>query len=90
MKIIILLEMFYNNFFHIYLSSTHAKLSVRLEVISELLQSSKKDRKEIGLKLIDEILHYGSFFASPLLDCGSQIRDYGLEPNGKGTGMKKH
>ena len=71
------------NFFHIYLSSTHAKLSVRLEVISELLQSSKKDRKEIGLKLIDEILHYGSFFASPLLDCGSQIRDYGLEPNGK-------
>lgn len=71
------------NFFHIYLSSTHAQLSVRLEIISELLKSSEAERKEIGLKLIDEILSCGSFFALPLLDCGSQIRDYGLEPNEK-------
>lgn len=69
------------NFFHIYLSSTHASLSNRLKVISELLISSEESRKELGLNLLNEVLSCGTFFGMPLLDCGSQIRDYGLEPN---------
>ena len=35
----------------------------------------------LGIGLVDEILEYGNFFGSPIFDCGSQIRDYGLEPN---------
>lgn len=67
-------------FFHLYLSFTHATLKERLEIITELLIDSDENVKELGLKLLDEILSYGNFIGASMLDCGSQIRDYGLEP----------
>ncbi len=69
-----------NSFFHIYLSFTHAPLDMRLEVINELLTNNDETKMNLGLKLIDEVLDYGSFIGVPIFDCGSQIRDYGLEP----------
>ena len=69
------------NFFHLYLSYTHAPLSLRLEIITELLQSSNSNMNDLGIKLVDEILKSGFFVGAPIYDCGSQIKDYGLEPN---------
>lgn len=68
-------------FFHLYLSFTHAPLKVRLEIVTELLTNVDEIKKNLGVKLLDEILDYGNFIGMPMLDCGSQIRDYGLEPN---------
>lgn len=68
-------------FFHIYLSYTYATLDVRLDIISYLLESDDINRQKLGLRLINELLETGPFFGFPIWDCGSQIRDYGLEPN---------
>lgn len=67
--------------FHAYLSFTHAPLTNRLEIISDLLKDADYNKKMLGVRLIDEVLEYGHFVGSPIFDCGSQIRDYGLEPN---------
>lgn len=69
------------NLFHAYLSFTHAPLVTRLEIISDLLKDTDNNKKILGIRLVNEILEYGNFVGGPIFDCGSQIRDYGLEPN---------
>lgn len=69
------------NFFHIYLSNTHAPLGDRLDIIDDLINSEKLDEQGLGISLLEEVLEYGhTFYGSPLCDFGTKIRDYGLMP----------
>lgn len=69
------------SFFHIYLSYTYATVFDKLEIVDELINSNDKKRSDLGVSLLIELLSIGGFIGVPVSDCGSQIRDYGLEPN---------
>lgn len=68
-------------FFHIYLSYTHAAIETRLNIIDTLIHSKEQNKINLGIKLLEEALSTGSFVGVPIYECGSQIRDYGLEPS---------
>ncbi len=69
-----------NGFFHIYLSFTLAPVEYRLEIVNELIKSIHKSKVDLGFKLLEEMLLTGDFTGVVISDCGSQLRDYGIEP----------
>ena len=67
------------NLFHIYLSGTHATLEQRIKIVDDLIKSDDVKYKDLGFKLLDELLQTRGFFGN-YIDFGAQKRDYGYQP----------
>jgi len=66
--------------FYIYLSGTHASVEARAKIIEELVDSTNRNRQELGLYLLDATLETWHFSSSHEFDFGARPRDFGYEP----------
>lgn len=67
------------NLFHIYLSGTHATLEQRIKIVDGLIKSDDVKYKDLGFKLLDELLKTKCFLGN-YIDFGSKKKDYGYQP----------
>lgn len=67
------------NLFHIYLSGTHATIEQRIKIVNDLIKSKDIKYKDLGFKLLDEVMQTRNFFGN-YIDFGAQKRDYGYQP----------
>ncbi|WP_417590085.1 hypothetical protein [Owenweeksia hongkongensis] len=66
--------------FHIYLSNTHATLTQKRQIISDLLRSENDMEQEIGLSLLRAALKASHFTSFGHRSFGARPRDYGYWP----------
>lgn len=73
----------FKSLFYIHLSGTHATPEQRLNVITELVESTSEEQFLLGLSLLDaalEVMHFSSYHE---FDFGAHSRDYGFAPQTK-------
>jgi hypothetical protein len=73
--------------FQIVLSGTHAPLSMRLNVVQELLGSDHADLRAVGIKALNAMLKTTHFSSSYGFEFGASSRNYGYYPS---TGQDVH
>jgi hypothetical protein len=66
--------------FSIHLSSTHAPIEARVNVIEELLDTDDQNKQSLGLFLLEAGLETSHFSSSHEFDFGARPRDYGWQP----------
>ncbi|QSA95716.1 hypothetical protein [Methylococcus sp. EFPC2] len=70
----------FQELFHLYLSGTHAPVTLRLQVVEKLLNSEAVDNQNCGLMALGEMLKTEGFSSFHGFDFGARSRDYGWHP----------
>ncbi|MBI5032579.1 MAG: hypothetical protein HZB51_18795 [Chloroflexi bacterium] len=69
--------------FHLILSGTHAPAQTRASIVDELINSSRQEEQDLGIKLLEAALETYDFMTGHVNTFGARPRDFGYHPKTK-------